>query len=52
MPRKKMYQAYNDRTSRWVKYELKDGRAVIRDVKQKEPQKPFKGVRKRGNRRG
>ena len=43
-----IYQAFNRRTNAWVKYEFgKNGFRVL-DVKQKEPNKPFKGVKKRG----
>jgi hypothetical protein len=45
----KTYQSYNKKTKAWVKYnKYADGKCKITDVKQKEPQKPFKGVPKRG----
>ena len=45
----KVYQAYNKKTKAWVKYrKYASGNCQITDVKQREPQKPFKGVPKRG----
>ena len=39
-----IYQAYNKKTNRWVKYHFtKDGINFF-DVKQREPKKPFKGI--------
>ena len=44
-----IYQSYNALTKRWVKYKHgKDGQVKILDVKQREPQKPFKGVPQKG----
>lgn len=44
-------QAWNNRIKAWVKYELsKNGFKVI-DVKEKEPWKPFKGIKIGGNKR-
>lgn len=47
-----VYQAYNGRIGAWVKYEFTKGggwKAV--DVKQRQPKKAFKGVKKRGKRK-
>lgn len=48
-----VYQAFNKRIGAWVKYDFKKGKndntyANFFDVKEKEPRKPFKGVKKRG----
>lgn len=46
-----IYQAYNKKSKRWVKYHfVKDG-IEIKDVKQRNPKKPFKNVPIRGQRR-
>jgi len=45
------YQAYNGRIKAWVKYHITSKGSKIMNVKQKEPQKPFKGVPKRGNKK-
>jgi len=45
------YQAYNQKSKAWVKYEFgKKGFKVI-DVKQVKPKVPFKGIKIRGNRK-
>lgn len=41
-----MYQKFNRKINAWVKYEKYDGKVKITNVKQKEPKKPFKGVKK------
>lgn len=42
----KVYQKYNKRNKSWIKIKKeKDGVKII-NVKQKEPRKPFKGVKK------
>lgn len=46
-----IYQAYNKRTKAWVKYKFTKNGIKWLDVKQREPQKPFKGVPKRGARK-
>jgi len=46
-----IYQAYNGRIKAWVKYHFTKKGVEILDVKQREPQKPFKGVPKRGKRK-
>jgi len=46
-----IYQAFNGRTKRWVKYHFKKDGVEIIDVKQREPLKPFKGVPKRGKKK-
>jgi len=41
-----MGQAYNKKTKAYVKFEkMADGTTKFIDVKQKEPKKPFKGVK-------
>lgn len=40
-------QAFNERTDRWVKYNKTKKGCKILDVKQKNPLKPFKGVKKK-----
>lgn len=45
------YQAYNKRIKAWVKYEFTKKGFKVTDVKQREPNRPFKGVPKRGKRR-
>ena len=48
----KIFQAWNPKTKAWVKYKFtKHSGFKPIDVKQREPHIPFKGVRKRGNRR-
>lgn len=45
---KKVFQALNPRTKAWTKIKtLPDGMTKILDVKQREPSKPFKGIRKK-----
>lgn len=39
-----IYQSFNSRTGRWVKYHFKKGGIEIIDNKQREPQVPFKNV--------
>ena len=42
-----MMQKYNKKTKCWVKMKkLKNGKYKIMNVKEKEPKKPFKGVKK------
>lgn len=48
---KKIYQAYNPKNKAWVKYCFSEHGFRPLDVKQKEPNKPFKGVPKRGRKR-
>ena len=44
----KVMQSFNKKTGRWVKYrKYADGRTEITDVKQKEPKKPFKRIKRR-----
>ena len=38
-------QSWNKRNKAYVKYEMKGDKIKILDVKQREPSKPFKGVR-------
>lgn len=46
-----VYQAYNKKINSWVKYEFsKDGFKPL-DVKQKESNKPFKGIPIRGKKK-
>ncbi len=45
------YQAYNGRINAWVKYHWTDKGWKVKDVKQREPKKPFKGIPKRGKKR-
>ena len=44
-----IYQAFNKRINAWVKYKFtkKKGFTPL-DIKQREPLKPFKGIKKRG----
>ena len=45
-------QAYNKRNKAYVKYEFtKDLGFRVLDVKQKNPSKPFKGIKIRGKRK-
>jgi hypothetical protein len=45
----KIYQAYNKKIKSWVKYKkYADGKCKIVDIKQRESEKPFKKVPKRG----
>ena len=39
------YQTWNPRTKRWVKYKIKDKQFIPLDVKQRQPNIPFKNVR-------
>jgi len=41
------YQSFNKKTKAWVKYDLYNGKSLITDVKQRNPGKPFKGIKKR-----
>jgi len=45
------FQAYNKRNKSWVKYEFTTSGWRVKDVKQRMPQKPFKGVKIRGKRK-
>lgn len=45
-----IYQAFNPKTNAWVKYEFSKNGVVWKDVKQREPKKPFKNVPIKGNR--
>ena len=43
-----IFQTYNKKTKAWVKMKrCSTGKTKILDVKQKEPMKPFKGVKKK-----
>jgi len=42
-----IYQLYNKIIKAWVKYHFKKNGVKFIDVKQKNPQKPFKNVPKR-----
>ncbi|HKL23389.1 MAG TPA: hypothetical protein VJ895_01420 [Candidatus Nanoarchaeia archaeon] len=42
------YQSYNKRINAWVKYHWTKEGWEVKDVKQREPKKPFKGVPKKG----
>lgn len=45
------YQSYNKKINAWVKYHFgKDG-AEFKDVKEREPKKPFKGIPKKGKKK-
>ncbi|MHA1343374.1 MAG: hypothetical protein ACTSQG_05275 [Promethearchaeota archaeon] len=46
-----IFQAYNGRIKAWVKYDFSKGKVRFLNVKQREPEKPFKGVKKRGKRK-
>ncbi len=40
-----IFQTYNKKTNRWIKFrKMASGKTVILGVKQREPNKPFKGV--------
>ena len=39
------YQGYNKRIGAYVKYKFIGQKVEITDVKQREPKKPFKGVK-------
>lgn len=42
-----MKQAFNKRTGAYVKFkEMADGKTKFVDVKQKQPKKPFKGIKR------
>lgn len=41
------YQSWNPKTKCWIKYKLKDKKFIPLDVKQRNPRKPFKNVKKR-----
>jgi hypothetical protein len=49
--KKNTYQAYNDRIDAWVKYKFGESGFIPLDVKQRNPQTPFKNIKKRGKRR-
>ena len=46
-----IFQAYNGRIKAWVKYDFTKGKVRFTNVKQKNPMKPFKGIKKRGNKK-
>jgi hypothetical protein len=46
-----VFQAWNGRSKRWVKYEFTKRGFRPLDVKQRNPRKPFVGVPIRGKRR-
>jgi len=39
-----MFQSFNKKTNAWVKFKMVKGRPRMTDVKQSNPDKPFKGV--------
>ena len=41
------FQVYNKRIGAWVKMEKKGKHSIIKNVKQKDPGKPFKAVPKK-----
>ena len=43
----KTYQTYNKKTKAWIKYKKTNKGTEILDMKQKEPKKPFKGIKKK-----
>jgi len=45
-----IYQAYNQKIKAWVKYEFSKKGFKVKDVKQRNSQKPFKGIKIRGKR--
>lgn len=46
----KIYQSWNPRNQSWIKYKLEDRgkykKFIPLDVKQRNPNKPFKGIKK------
>jgi len=42
-----VYQSYNKRINAWVKYEFTDKGVKWKNVKEREPKKPFKGIPKK-----
>jgi len=40
-----IYQSFNKKTDRWVKYEFTSKGIKILDVKQRMPRVPFKGIK-------
>lgn len=46
-----VYQAYNKRTKAWVKYKTYGKKTKIVNVKQQDPEKKFKGVTVKGQRK-
>ncbi len=42
-----VYQSYNKRIGAWVKYEFTKKGVKWKNVKEREPKKPFKGVPKK-----
>jgi len=46
-----IYQSFNPKIKAWVKYHFGKNGVEFTDVKQKEPQKPFKGIPKKGKRK-
>jgi len=43
-----IYQAFNKKIGAWVKYKFTKKGWKALDVKQKLPKKPFKGIKKKG----
>lgn len=41
------YQKYNERINAWVEFTKVGNRNMITNVKQKNPRKPFKDIKKR-----
>ena len=46
-----IYQAYNRRIKAWVKYHFTKKGFEVTDVKQRNPKKPFKGIKIKGKRK-
>jgi len=46
-----VYQAYNDKNKAYVKYKITEKGSKIMNVKERNPKKPFKNIKKRGNRK-
>jgi len=47
-----IYQAYNKKSKRWVKYHFVKGKGFeVVDVKQRQPKKPFKNIPKKGDKK-
>jgi hypothetical protein len=42
-----VFQVFNKRTNAWIKYKKYGKKTKILDVKQKNPSKPFKGIKKK-----
>lgn len=45
------YQSFNPKIKAWVKYEFTKDGVKFKNVKQKEPEKPFKNVIKKGRKK-